>query len=47
MSELGIDAMGLIRAVEQMSGTEFGIGKGDMASVRLEAVHSLAKAEAL
>lgn len=47
MREYGLDAMALIRQVEGLTGSEYGINEADLAAVRLEAVHSLAKAEAL
>jgi transketolase len=45
--EYGLDAHALVRAVEQLTGEAFGIREDDLAAVRLEAVHSAAKAEAL
>lgn len=47
MRELGIDAMALVRAVEGLLDTRFGITENDLSAVRLTAVHSDAKAEAL
>lgn len=47
MREYGLDAMALIGAVEQMLGQRFGIDESALAAVRLDAVHSDAKAEAL
>lgn len=47
MREHGLDAMALIRAAEQLCGTSFAITEDELATVRIEAVHSLAKAEAL
>ncbi|MBP2018948.1 transketolase [Symbiobacterium terraclitae] len=47
MKELGLDAMALVRKVEQMVGQALGITEEDLAAVRLTAVHSDAKAEAL
>lgn len=47
MREYGLDAMALVRAVERMLNTPFGVTEADLAAVRLEPVHSDAKAEAL
>ncbi len=47
MKEYGIDAMALIREVETLVSERFGIGEDELGSVRIEAVHSLAKAEGL
>ncbi len=47
MREYGLDAMSLVRAVERVTGSETGLSEQDLASVRIEPVHSLAKAEAL
>lgn len=47
MKEYGLDAMSLVREVERLMGESFGISEGDLAQVRLVAVHSEAKAEAL
>jgi transketolase len=47
MKEHGIDAMALINAVETMSGSELNISENDLSAVRLEAVHSLARVEAM
>lgn len=47
MKEYGIDATALIKEIEKLLGESFGIGENDLAAVRLEAVHSEAKAEAL
>lgn len=47
MRELGIDAMALVRAVEGLLDTRFGITENDLSAVRLTAIHSDAKAEAL
>jgi transketolase len=47
MREYGLDAMALVEQVEAMVGTKFKIEETDLAMVRLEAVHSLAKAEGL
>lgn len=47
MKEYGLDALALVGQVERLMGATFGISEGDLASVRLVAVHSEAKAEAL
>ena len=47
MREHGIDALGLIQAAERALETELNIRPEDIAQVRVEAVHSEAKAEAL
>lgn len=47
MREYGLDAIALVREVEQLLGASFGIGEADLAAIRLTAVHSEAKAEAL
>jgi transketolase len=47
MREHGIDALGLIQAAERALGTPLNIRPEDIAQVRVEAVHSEAKAEGL
>ena len=47
MKELGLDAAALVRKVEEMVGQPLGITEEDLTAVRLTAVHSDAKAEAL
>ena len=47
MQEYGLDAMAVKEAVEKLLGTSFGITRDQLDQVRLEAVHSAAKAEAL
>ena len=47
MKEYHLDAISLVRAVEGLVNTDLGITDDDLAAVRLEAVHSDAKAEAL
>lgn len=47
MKELGLDATALVAQVEGLLGAQFGITENDLAAVRLTAVHSDAKAEAL
>ena len=47
MSKYGLDALALIREVENLLGTKFGLAEQDLSSIRLEATHSEAKAEAL
>lgn len=47
MREYGLDALSLVRQVETLLNTNFNINEEDLAAVRLDAVHSEAKAEAL
>ena len=47
MKKYGLDATALIGAVEQLIGQRFKIDEGELAAVRVEPVHSGAKAEAL
>jgi transketolase len=47
MQKYGLDAMALVRAVERLIDRHVGLGEEDLADVRLEAVHSDAKVEAL
>ena len=47
MAKYGLDARALIRRVEELVGRGLAISEADLAGVRIEAVHSLAKAEAL
>lgn len=47
MREHGLDAMALICAAERLVGESFAITEDELAAVRIEAVHSDAKAEAL
>lgn len=47
MHEMGLDAISLIQAVESLIGQTLNIKEEDLASVRLDALHSEAKAEAL
>ncbi len=47
MSKYGLDAVALVDAIEKLIGKKLGIGSDDLAQVRIEAVHSAAKAEAL
>ena len=47
MHELGLDAIALVRKVELLLGRDLGIAEADLAAVRLDAVHSEAKVEAL
>lgn len=47
LKEHGLDAMSLLKAVEGLTGKKLGISEADLNKVRLEAVHSDAKAEAL
>jgi len=43
----GLDAMALVRRIEALLGQDLAIQESDLEAVRLEAVHSLAKAEGL
>lgn len=47
MREYGLDAFALVRGVEALTGTATRISEADLQAVRIEEVHSLAKAEAL
>jgi transketolase len=47
MREYELDALALVRQVERLLGASLGITEDDLAAVRLDAVHSEAKAEAL
>jgi transketolase len=47
MRECGIDAMALVEAAQRMAGAPLGIRAEDLEKVRIEPVHSLAKAEGL
>lgn len=47
MHEMGLDAMSLIKAVETLIKQTLNIQESDLAAVRLDALHSEAKAEAL
>lgn len=47
MRYYGMDALALVRAVEQLSGVQTGITEDALDAVRIEAVHSAVKAEAL
>jgi transketolase len=47
LRENELDALALVRRVEQLLGQRLEIGEDDLARVRLEAIHSAAKAEAL
>lgn len=47
MREYGLDAIALVRRVETLLGHSLGIGEDELAAVRIEAVHSAAKSEAL
>ncbi len=47
MKEYGLDAGALVRGVEQLIGRSTGITDEDLSETRIEATHSLAKAEAL
>ena len=47
MRKYGLDALALVRAVSTLLGAPLAVSEADLAAVRLEAVHSAAKAEAL
>jgi transketolase len=47
MREYGLDTMAVVGAVEKLLGKPLGITENDLSAVRLDAVHSEAKAEAL
>ncbi len=47
MREYKLDALALIEAIERLIGKQFGIKEADLQQVRLDPVHSAAKAEAL
>jgi transketolase len=47
MKTYNLDAISLVRAVEQLTGQQTGITEADLAEVRIQPVHSTAKAEAL
>ncbi len=47
MRYYGMDALTLVRAIEDLTGLQTGITEAELDAVRVEAVHSAAKAEAL
>jgi len=47
MRKYGLDALALVRAVQRLLGVDLGIAEHDLAAVRLQPVHSLAKPEGL
>ncbi len=47
MRHYGLDALALVRGIEQLVGEDLGITETDLEAARLDDVHSLAKAEAL
>lgn len=47
MKEYGLDAAALVAGVEELTGKPTGITEDDLAAARVEATHSLAKAEGL
>ena len=47
MRTYGLDAPALVAAIERLTGESFGITDADLDAVRIDAVHSAAKAEAL
>ncbi|MFC2970206.1 transketolase family protein [Acidimangrovimonas pyrenivorans] len=47
MKYYGMDALALVRAIEELTGQQTGIGEEALEAVRVDAVHSAVKAEAL
>ncbi|PCJ89061.1 MAG: transketolase, partial [Hyphomicrobiales bacterium] len=47
MRYYGLDALALVGGAEQLLGQKFGISEDDLDAVRVDAVHSNAKAEGL
>ena len=47
MRYYGLDALALVHGIEDLMGQQFGITEGDLSTARVEAVHSLVKAEGL
>ncbi len=47
MRYYGLDALALVRGIEGLIGTDFGISEADLDAARVEAVHSNVKAEGL
>ncbi len=47
MRYYGLDAMALVGGIEALMGQSFGLSEADLDAARVDAVHSLAKAEAL
>jgi transketolase len=47
MREHGLDAKAITAAAEQLIGTQLGLVDSDFSTVRIEAVHSNARAEAM
>ncbi len=47
MRYYGLDALAMVRGIEDLMSQEFGISEEDLDSARVEDVHSLVKAEAL
>lgn len=47
MRYYGLDALALVRGIEDLVGDHFGINESDLDAARVDDVHSLAKAEAL
>lgn len=47
MRYYGLDALALVRGIEDLMGQDFGISEDDLSAARVEDVHSLVKAEAL
>ena len=47
MQHYGLDATALLRGIEDLLGAKTGIAEDDLATARVDAVHSAVKAEAL
>ncbi len=47
MRYYGLDAVALVKGIEDLMGQSFGISEDDLDAARVEDVHSLVKAEAL
>ena len=47
MRYYGLDALALVHGIEDLMGQKFGITEDDLSAARVEAVHSLVKAEGL
>ena len=47
MRYYGLDALALVGGIEDLMGARFGITEDDLATARVDDVHSLVKAEAL
>tara|TARA_R110002110_G_scaffold192255_6_gene400362 strand:- start:5814 stop:5957 length:144 start_codon:yes stop_codon:yes gene_type:complete len=47
MRYYSLDALAMVRGIEDLLGQDFGITEDDLDTARIEDVHSLTKAEAL